>query len=916
MTLNNGMSERVLFNFEGNFCALTGYRPMRWQRNLFARFVQNDLPEVCDIPTGLGKTSVLPIWLLAVAQQAEAGALRLPRRLVYIVNRRTVVDQATEVVERMRARLVEPDHADWREHRQRLRGLAHVLQQLGTAGPPPVAVSTLRGELADNEEWKADPARPAIVVGTIDMIGSKLLFSGYGDGRYGRAHHAGLIGQDALIVHDEAHLTPVFGELLSGVAEEQRQHSRDGAIVRPIRVLELSATSRRTSGVRVTLEEEDSKDRIVRDRLNASKRLRLHPAKQKELTREIVERTLAYKDGRERVLIYVRSPEQASKLAVELAKKLGAGGAERVAVLTGTIRGYERDQLLRQPPKNSAARVIRHFLDGTTPCQTVFLVSTSAGEVGIDLDGDHMVCDLTTLDSLIQRLGRVNRRGGTDREAHVDVVVEPPKEGNGSELGRAIAATRRILERWGGEQTDGIDVSPGNVRELLARLDAAERESAFSPAPQAPQLTDILLDGWSLTSVDKMPGVPEVAAFLHGLTKDPPQTHVAWRREVTPLAKAQVTDAGLRAWFLACRVESRERLRGRTVRVRAALEKLLKKRRKKESNQDLDFPVVLLDERGRAEWCNLSEIVQKENEARLEYRTLVLPVEAGGVNEKGMLDPDFHSPAVDVAETGPDPDERQRWLCRTSADSARFERLDSGEIQNGPPRGLREKVRVELTRSGESEENGESVDLVLFVSPRRSALEDPETASARQTLEEHGRAIADRISAIAKQLNLPNAIREALVTAARWHDKGKDRRVWQRYARNDLGGEPVAKTERYLHPQALGGYRHEFGSLLDAKRDPSIQNHPERDLVLHLIAAHHGWARPHFPPRSFDSTRTTADNEEAAVEVMRRYERLQRRFGRWGLAWLESLLRCADVATSRAVAEGAVAGPQRGEAQK
>jgi len=33
--------------------------------------------------------------------------------------------------------------------------------------------------------------------------------------------------------------------------------------------------------------------------------------------------------------------------------------------------------------------------------------------------------------------------------------------------------------------------------------------------------------------------------------------------------------------------------------------------------------------------------------------------------------------------------------------------------------------------------------------------------------------------------------------------------------------------------------------------------------------------------------------------VMRRFGRLQQRFGRWGLAWLESLLRCADIAASR-----------------
>ncbi len=83
----------------------------------------------------------------------------------------------------------------------------------------PLAVSTLRGELADNEEWELDPSRPAVIVGTVDMVGSRLLFSGYGDGRRSRAHHAGLLGFDCLFVHDEAHLTPAFSDLLRQVRD-------------------------------------------------------------------------------------------------------------------------------------------------------------------------------------------------------------------------------------------------------------------------------------------------------------------------------------------------------------------------------------------------------------------------------------------------------------------------------------------------------------------------------------------------------------------------------------------------------------------------------------------------------------------------------------------------------------------------
>ena len=74
-----------------------------------------------------------------------------------------------------------------------------------------------------------------------------------------------------------------------------------------------------------------------------------------------------------------------------------------------------------------------------------FLVATSAGEVGVNLDADHLVCDLTTLNSMIQRLGRVNRLGRDDADfvARVDVCVAPAKD---DDLGVRLDKTRSILE--------------------------------------------------------------------------------------------------------------------------------------------------------------------------------------------------------------------------------------------------------------------------------------------------------------------------------------------------------------------------------------------------------------------------------------------------------------------------------------
>ncbi|MCI0429600.1 MAG: hypothetical protein L0210_03520 [Rhodospirillales bacterium] len=160
---------------------MTGKAPFGWQKRLFEdHFCGSNLPKSLDLPTGLGKTSVMVIWLLAIAWQVANGGVHLPRRLVYIVNRRTVVDQATVVAEHLRKTL---KGASADSPATQIRDLLAKLCLEPCDDASPLAISTLRGELADNREWQADPARPTIIVGTVDMIGSRLLFSGYGVSR-------------------------------------------------------------------------------------------------------------------------------------------------------------------------------------------------------------------------------------------------------------------------------------------------------------------------------------------------------------------------------------------------------------------------------------------------------------------------------------------------------------------------------------------------------------------------------------------------------------------------------------------------------------------------------------------------------------------------------------------------------------
>jgi CRISPR-associated helicase Cas3 len=71
--------------------------PFPWQEELLNQFQEEKIPSAIDVPTGLGKTAVMAVWLVA-----RAVGARLPRRLAYVVDRRAVVDQATEVAVALR----------------------------------------------------------------------------------------------------------------------------------------------------------------------------------------------------------------------------------------------------------------------------------------------------------------------------------------------------------------------------------------------------------------------------------------------------------------------------------------------------------------------------------------------------------------------------------------------------------------------------------------------------------------------------------------------------------------------------------------------------------------------------------------------------------------------------------------------
>ncbi len=868
-------------DFERCFECLTGNRPFPWQTRLYGHFLKGDSPPALDLPTGLGKTATIAVWLLALAHHARGGTMRdFPRRLVYVVNRRTVVDQATHEAEQIRKALVSTPE---------LSVAADALGSL-SAQPSevPLAISTLRGEFADNAQWRDDPSRPAVIVGTVDMIGSRLLFSGYGRGFKSRPLHAGFLGQDTLLVHDEAHLEPAFQELIAAIESEQQRRKE----FRRFRVMALTATSRGDSG-QFGLTDADRKHNVVRKRINAKKGVLLHRIdNEKDMADQVVKLALKHEDSGHAVLIFLRKLEDVHGVV----GKLPQG---RVQTLTGTMRGLERDSLSKEDA------IFARFMPksaGTPQNGTVYLVCTSAGEVGVNISADHLICDLTPFDSMAQRFGRVNRFG--DGDARIDVVHYASRKGDlnsqsemasdakskgktrpPSPFDPACERTLLLLQQLPKRQDRRHDASPA----ALGALPVADRQAAFTPPPTILPATDILFDAWALTSVrQKLPGRPPVADWLHGVAEwEPPETHVAWREEVAYLTDQLRTKYKPEDLLEGYPLKPHELLRDRSDRVFGHLKEL--------AEAHADRPVWLVVDGDSVIVKNLGELAKGDKDM-LNGRTVLLPTEVGGLLESGMLSGtaafDEHR-QYDVAD---------RWI-----DEKGNPRRLRGWDDTPAPDGMRlvRTIDIQADADDEQDQNDESTRRrywYWYVQPRSADDDGSRTARKAQELVPHLQSAKRFAAAFAAKLVSEPDEASAVTLAAKWHDLGKHRAIWQRSIGNRDPNLVLAKSGGRALPLEITDYRHELGSLIDVSSDPEFrQLTPEmQDLVLHLIAAHHGRARPHFPAdEAFDPERLEERTTEIVREVPRRFARLQRKYGRWGLAYLESLVRAADALASQ-----------------
>jgi CRISPR-associated endonuclease/helicase Cas3 len=929
------------------FVEVHGVEPFPWQRRLLECVVTRGWPARLDLPTASGKSAVIDVAVFALALSV-GGERREPRRVFFVVDRRLVVDQVSVRARRLARALAEPAGPVSTTVAERLR-------QLG--GELPLQVATLRGGMPLDHNWARDPAQPLVCVSTVDQVGSRLLFRGYGlpaDATNQLPIHAGLVANDALIVLDEVHLAGAFARTLRAVARYRRWGEPSSS---PWGVVEMSATHAGDGEGEpgFALSDADREHEVLGPRLRASKPTRLVEIEgdaddpQRHLARGLVDQALDLRarDPELRVIGIVANRVRTARLAFELLRDRSEAEA---VLLVGPARPWDREALLKtwlpclQPDRPR---------DDVPP---VFVVATQCIEAGADLDLDALVTECASLGALRQRFGRLNRIGR--RVCAPGVVLawsRQLREAKDPVYGPALATTWRWLAARapragrGRRREATVDLGVEAMQRLLSEAtEGPERRALDVPVSEAPVLLPAHLDLLAQTSPPPEPDV-EVGLFLHGADLGSAEVQVVWRGDLSRSA----TDSWAAMVALAPPT-SREAI---ALPISAVRRWLLG-----------DAPADVADvERAADPTLEASGLAPADARPCLRWQgprhegttvvepagirpgdTIVVPCDYGGADAYGWC-PESHCPVADLAEAvSPRPLLRLhpdvlRWQVREGSDAALatlrelVQQLAQALAGDEPVEDLeqqalelladenlalpwvRQQAALLLSRRQRRRSpypDGRGVVLTLprqpgpTLSPRVTVTdEDDETSLVGEVpLTRHHEGVAERVVRSAMACGLPRRLVEDLRLAARHHDLGKRDPAYQLFLhRGDrlralLASEPLAKGATELRTLAAWreawqrsglarGYRHEAVSVAMLE-DQELATAYDPGLVRHLIASHHGCARPFFPVPEGPSPADPVVRLDGGVAE--RFWALTRRYGWYGLAYLEAVLRLAD----------------------
>lgn len=1012
------MNSLTIEDFENYFRELHGnapfddahsHPPYDWQSRLVEATTSGSWPKVIDLPTGSGKTACIDVAVFSLACQAswETSKRTAPRRIFFCVNRRVIVDEAHQRARRIAERLRDAEAG--KLNAPVLARVAAALRRVSTIrqeSAPPLDVLELRGGIYRDNRWARSVTQPTIVCTTIDQLGSRLLFRGYGVSPNAAPIQAALIAYDSLVLLDEAHISRPFLQSLDLVKNylDPQKWAEKPIGVRPMVVVPMTATPpERVGDTEVfRLEDKDRANEHLNKRLTATKKAKLLVVP--DLAVAAVTQARALANGAPTAVGIIVNRVAIAKAIYDqfLTQKLDGV----VELVIGSMRPIDRDQQTER---------LREIIGPKRPKiteKTSFVIATQCLEVGADYDFDALVTECASLDALLQRFGRLNRSGRPIQASAVILIQKKDLKENDQLndkdpldpiYGNALARTwnwmienaisiqpeaeqatdkKRAKKKAAAAETRVIDFGINAFQAKWDSLDDESRRTLTAPSASknAPVMLPAYVDIWCQTSPRPTPE-PEVALFIHGPEAGEADVQVCWRADLIEdeqLKRSQWCDvvgllpptsaecmsvpiSRLRRWLAN---ESGEFDEGDVLGT-LGLDSRTSASKNSEEERKLD------PRRMGVLWRGVRRSRLMDSIADLRPGdTLVLPASAEGWNELG------HVPSpmpIDVAEAA-FRNARDRVILRLhpamrtqiphslvidellARISDPEERVASMELRNALMEAANgfvteNKTHADTCRALADQRFGMLREYypddrgIVLVTRRRidsgnswflpclGEGDDDQSRTLREQpvgLEEHTRHVLDEVTRTIVELALGD-LSEAYQLAAEMHDLGKaDERfqaMLRRADRTDAwlftgmestlfaksDGMPLTRSQRKKARERAGlpdGFRHEMLSVQIAERCDhrlSIARHPA--LILHLIAAHHGYARPFSPVVIENEVPPTVSIDGVVLSgtdrllssphrldsgIAERFWKLIREYGWWGLAYLEGVLRLAD----------------------
>jgi CRISPR-associated endonuclease/helicase Cas3 len=541
------------------------------------------------------------------------------------------------------------------------------------------------------------------------------------------------------------------------------------------------------------------------------------------------------------------------------------------------------------------------------------------------------------------------------------------------ELNRhANTSKKRRSSKHGTNDQPSVPVIDFGVNNFSAKLAETDIGPLLAPKTRAPVMFPVYLDLWAQTSPQPLV-TPHLPLFLHGPQAGPADLQIVWRTDLDDEECWESEEGEISSAIDRVAALPPSSLEAVAVPFAVGKRWLLGQRPATEKVADIDRPLPLDDDEAEEGpsgtlraiiWRGNKSIVLNADSAK-DLRpgdTVVVPSFRGGLF-MGSFDPFATDPVPDLAE-------RASFVARAKAFLRLHPRVlaglglaqsTDGEKFSGDPQtpwlvqlvtALKDATTIKVDDSLELLKGRRLVSRT-DIKPDSSESSDEDTTDPEISsfkghaikLSRHSHDVERWARNFCERLGLLHSessklVAEAIIFAAWLHDVGKADPRFQCLLRDgseiavlkDKRREPSdwllaksgmdehdarrrrASADRSGYPP---GTRHEILSLAMIQDNAEVRAEAKRrgiegiyfELVLHLVASHHGWCRP-YPPAVIETDgalqvscehgglqlSAKADHRLYRLdgEVPGRFARLNEHFGPLQLAWFEAILRLAD----------------------